>query len=371
MPGETETLQSRGTGRWGTIADIPADKRDWPRNADSGQRQGKGQDLDGSKPAYYDISMLKPPVWTPEVGQYFFLGGLSAYAFIFSRLAERLGGPEYKDLTRWGTAVAAATALPCAPLLIWDLGDRKRFHHMLRVWKPSSPMNLGSWTLTAYTAVGGLVALREIARARRGDKSAEGVAKAFDVAAGVLGDAVGAPLGALLATYTGILLSTTATPVWSKNPWIGVLFSASAAATGAGAVRVVLELKSAVTGADEKAATDALAKIETASHLAEAASHVGFLMAAGTLAKPLTEGKLKAKYWGGAVAMGVVLPEIVSRLPVPAKAKPWAKIAAGVIGLVGGYLLRSAFVAAGKPSAEDPDAARAHSKAKNGGPWEG
>ena len=35
---------------------------------------------------------------------------------------------------------------------------------MLRVWKPSSPMNLGSWTLTVYTLLGGIAALRELLR---------------------------------------------------------------------------------------------------------------------------------------------------------------------------------------------------------------
>ena len=36
-------------------------------------------------------------------------------------------------------------------LLVADLGDPLRFHHMLRVFKPSSPMSLGTWCLTAYS----------------------------------------------------------------------------------------------------------------------------------------------------------------------------------------------------------------------------
>ena len=35
--------------------------------------------------------------------------------------------------------------------LVLDLGDPLRFHHMLRVFKPSSPMSLGTWCLTAYS----------------------------------------------------------------------------------------------------------------------------------------------------------------------------------------------------------------------------
>ncbi len=370
MPGETDTSQNRGNGRWGALSDLPASKGGWPETADSGRRSPKQPDDD--KPAYYDISILKPSVWTQEVGVYFFLGGLSSYAFVLARLAERFGGEKYKVVTRLGTAVAAAAALPCAPLLIWDLGDRKRFHHMLRVWKPTSPMNLGSWVLTAYTAVGGLVALREIARARRGDRDAKGTAKVADTAIGALGDAAGIPLAVALAGYTGVLLSTTATPIWAKNPWIGALFSASAVSAGAGAVRLALEVKDAVTGREDNApATNALAKVETAARVAEAVTHAGFLSHAGELAAPLTTGRYRREYWQGAILAGVVLPEIVSRLPLPKKAKPWAKIAAGALGLAGGLALRLAFVAAGKPSAADPDAARRVSRPQDNHPWKG
>ncbi|MDQ2687294.1 MAG: polysulfide reductase NrfD [Armatimonadota bacterium] len=350
MPGKTDAAQTLGTGRWDGIAGLPPDKH-------KGEKSGGDEDA----PAYYDISMLKPPVWTPEIGAYFFLGGLSAGAFVLARLAERFGGGRLGGLTRVGTAVAVAAvaALPCAPLLIADLGDPKRFHHMLRVWKPTSPMNLGSWTLTAYMGVGGLAVLQEIARARRGGRPAEGVAQVGDIAAGALADGAGIPLALLLAGYTGVLLSTTATPVWSKNPWIGALFSASAVSAGAGAVRVALEIKGS---AEDEAAAHILGRVETAARVAEAVAHAGFLADAGPLAKPLTGGKQKTAYLGGAIGAGLVIPEILNRLPLPEKSRRWVKIAAGVVGLIGGYALRAAFVAAGCPSANDPDAARRNSR---------
>src|SRR6202022_4958889 len=48
---------------------------------------------------------------------------------------------------------AAPPLVPCAPLLIPDPGRPERFHHMLRIFKPLSPMNLGAWTLTAFTPI--------------------------------------------------------------------------------------------------------------------------------------------------------------------------------------------------------------------------
>ena len=65
------------------------------------------------------------------------------------------------------TAYPIALVLLFADLvcLVLDLGDPLRFHHMLRVFKPSSPMSLGTWCLTIYslplTVAAALSLLRE------------------------------------------------------------------------------------------------------------------------------------------------------------------------------------------------------------------
>ncbi len=373
VAGTTGTTSGTETrGRWNTASGIAPDKKAFdtlpdkltdftPKQkpftegfSESGTNRKKSTgDKDNGDPAYYDISLLQSPVWTKEVGIYFFLGGLSSSAFSIARLSDRFGNGKLRPATQAGTLIAALAALPCAPLLIWDLGDRSRFHHMLRIWKPKSPMNLGSWTLTVYTLMGGIAALREFLRFLRKDAPLTGGAKAVDETAGVVADAAGIPLGLLLAGYTGILLSTTSTPIWSRNTWIGALFSASAVAAGSGAVRLALE----VTG-QEGPATEALGKVETLAHVTEAVAHAGFLSAAGALAKPVTEGKFKAQYLGGAIGLGIIVPEILNHLPVPKNAKRGLSIAAGIASLIGGYLLRTVFIAAGKPSADDPDLAR-------------
>lgn len=362
MPGDVETKQ--GNGRWSAVDGIQPK----PLQTRDGKRAGDNPSSPDAAPSYYDISMLKPPVWTPEVGVYFFLGGLSASAFTLSRLAERFGGGKYRALTRSGTAIAALAALPCSPLLIKDLGDPKRFHHMLRVWKPGSPMNLGSWTLIGYTGLSVLAELREWARARRNDQPLRGAAQALDTAVGAATDALGIPLGLTLAAYTGVLLSTTAVPVWCKNPYLGTLFSASAVSAGAGTLRLALAARGQATGEDGalSPASEALHRVETAARVAEAVSQIGFVRTAGVLASPLTRGEYKREYWGGAIACALVLPELLERLPAPAKMRPALRVAAGVVSLVGGFALRMAFVAAGRPSANDPEAARQSSRPKDG-----
>lgn len=305
--------------------------------------------------AYYDISMLKKPVWGGEVAAYFFLGGMSAGAYVLARMAERFGGERYRAVTRAGTAIAALSLLPCAPLLIVDLGDPKRFHHMLRVFKPRSPMNLGAWTLTAYSGAAVMAMLREWLRGERSDAERSPAAKVVDGTLMMICDGGGVPLALLLAGYTGVLLSATSTPVWSKNPWLGALFSASALSTGASAVNLAL------TGRGTSAeATQALRDIHTTTHLAEGLLLAGFLSAAGPLAKPLTEGKQARTFH--AASLGVLLSETLQWLPLRGRARRWADAASSLLGLASGFALRWSMVHAGRESAADPEAARQASR---------
>src|SRR5207244_653986 len=94
-------------------------------------------------------------------------------------------------------------------------------------------------------------------------------------------DAVGIPLALLLAGYTGVLLSSTATPVWSKNPWLGPLFSASAIGSGTAAVELALEV-----AGDETPAQAALHRIAATTRAVEAATLGGYLATAGEFAEP-------------------------------------------------------------------------------------
>lgn len=322
-------------------------------------------------PTYYNIPILKPPVWKWEIATYFFLGGLSAGAFLLARLAERFGGKKYRDVTRAGTIVAASTFAPCVPLLIMDLGDRKRFHYMLRVFKPGSPMNFGAWALTGYGAFMSAAAFREWYRDVGGEPEGK-IARVTDTAIGIVSDGVGLPMAILLAGYTGVLLSTSNTPLWARNPWIGPLFGASAMSTGAAATRLLLEANRPIVSGDiedvegtpaERSAEKPLKQIEASSKLAEAATLAGYLVSAGTLAAPLTKGEYAPHLWGGVVGAGLVASMVAEGVARRyKKASPYLKLAGAVFTLAGGFALRWAMVHAGHTSAKDSKANREASK---------
>jgi formate-dependent nitrite reductase membrane component NrfD len=316
-----------------------------------------------AEPSYYNLSMLKAPLWKWEIASYFFLGGLSAGAFILARMAERFGGDEYADLTRIGTYIAGATILPAPGLLIHDLGDPKRFHHMLRVWKPTSPMNLGTWALTAYSGVAATSVLREYLS--RGDVSPKDRGLLNNLAGSTLlavQDAAGVPLALMIAGYTGVLLNSTANPLWCKNPWLGPLFSASAIATGAAAINLVLGLTGTSPDAPSRRA---LSKIDSMAHLAEAVTLTGFIKHAGERAKPLTQGSMRHVHL--ATIAGLVTSEFVKHLPVSRKTKKWTSLLSSAAGLAGGFALRWAMVHGGLEAGKDPRLARLNSQSASKG----
>ena len=307
------------------------------------------------EPSYYDISPLKSSLWKWEIAVYFFLGGVSAGTFILGRMNDRVGGP--KALTRAASTLSFLSLLPCPPLLIHDLGDPKRFHHMLRVFKPSSPMSLGTWVITSYSGA----ATSEFARhfltgpnVQPGDRTK--LQKMLNNGTLLLvQDAAGVPLALMLASYTAVLLSTSSNPLWSKNAWMGPLFVASAVATSCEAITLALDAKKTAPAA-ETPAIKGLRRLDTMAHLIEMACMVGFNKHAGEKAATLHTGKLR--HWHKASIAGVVGSEAVKLLPLPKRLHKSRRILSGLLGLTGGFALRWSMVLGGVEAGNDPHAAR-------------
>jgi hypothetical protein len=117
-------------------------------------------------------------------------------------------------------------------LLVLDLGDPLRFHHMLRVFKPGSPMSLGTWCLTIFslplTAAAALSLLAELG---------------WDFEwARLLAVVVGLLPGFGSATYKGVLLSTNAQPGWKDARWLGGYLTNSALLMGCAELLVLSAL---------------------------------------------------------------------------------------------------------------------------------
>ncbi len=106
--------------------------------------------------SYYGRPVIKEPVWeTLDVAGYLFLGGLAGASSALAASAELSGRPE---LARAAKTVAAGAIGLSVVALVHDLGRPKRFVNMLRVFKPTSPMSVGTWLLTGYGPAAGVAA---------------------------------------------------------------------------------------------------------------------------------------------------------------------------------------------------------------------
>jgi hypothetical protein len=173
--------------------------------------------------SYYGRPILKEPVWTWEAPWYLFSGGLAGASSSLA-LGARLAGNERLARNAEFVALAAITASPA--LLIKDLGRPERFYNMLRVFKVTSPMSVGSWLLAVQGTATGIV----------GTSRLLGLFRPLRRAAGTVSGVLGLPL----ACYSGALVSDTAIPVWHEaRRELPFVFAGSAAATAGGAAAIL------------------------------------------------------------------------------------------------------------------------------------
>jgi formate-dependent nitrite reductase membrane component NrfD len=282
---------------------------------------------------------------------------MGAGAFVTASLAQTLGSADDRRTAADGFYLAAAALVPCAPLLIGDLGRPERFHHMLRIFKPLSPMNLGAWTLTAFTP---------LAFARAASHAADtgvlpGPIRALTrLVPRRLTELAGSLLGLTLAGYSGVLLGATNVPLWAKSKLLGGVFMASALSSGSAAVT----LQAARRGAPE-ASLHRLATIESAASLGEMAIITGYLVQSGKAARPLTTGRFAAPFWLGAVGMGALLPLLLHTVATGRRGRRLRSLstAAALCSMAGSLALRWSIFEAGKVSSEDQSASFELSKA--------
>jgi formate-dependent nitrite reductase membrane component NrfD len=253
---------------------------------------------------YRDAPLLKPPVWTWEVPLYFFVGGLAGAAAVIAAVATFSSAPTGTLAldAKWIAAIGGGIS---PLLLISDLGRPARFLNMLRVFKLQSPMSVGAWTLVVFSNAA-LVALLP------------------GMPLGAVATIVAGITGAILATYTGVLIGATVIPVWSRNVDIlPIHFGAS----GLGAAVSLLELLGHRT-----AAMNALGVIAAA---------VETIVILILLRRKSSSGSLMH----AAEALSGPLPLMLRLIGA---ASPALRIAAAAITLAGSLMTRIAWIRAGR-----------------------
>jgi DMSO reductase anchor subunit len=277
---------------------------------------------DAEPRSYYGQPVIKEPVWTWEIPLYFFTGGLAGASAGLAWGAELRGND---PLARRAWQLAAGGVLVGSGLLVSDLGRPRRFLNMLRMFKVTSPMSVGSWLLTGAGAAASFAALDAHTGAVPGGRAVRPVA---------------AVLGLPISTYTGALVANTSVPVWHEaRHGLPFLFAAGSAAS-AGAAAVATLPPGQAAPARRLAIAGALGEIACAQLMERRL---------GQLGQPYHEGAagVLSKLAAGLTLAGGALLAAAGR-------RREAAVAGGALVLAGALAERWSVFRAGFQSARDP-----------------
>ncbi|GAB3285823.1 polysulfide reductase NrfD [Sinomonas notoginsengisoli] len=287
--------------------------------------------------SYYGRPVVKPAPWGDDVAAYLFLGGVAGGSALLGLGGQLTRRPTLRRNAR--LSALAAVSLGAAALMR-DLGRPERFLHMLRTFKLTSPMSVGSWILSAFSAGTAVSAAAEIDRLS-GSRLPLGplrpVLHAVEGAAGLEAALFAGPL----AAYTAVLLGDTATPTWNAaHEDLPFVFVSSASLASAGLAMIT-------TPVHEAGPARTLAALGVAGDLV--ATRVMEHRMDPVAAEPLHQGKAGAMLkWSERLAVAGGLGTLLAGRSRAVAA------ASGVALLAASALTRFGVLEAGLSSAGDP-----------------
>ena len=302
------------------------------------RRKGRAEEKmvpDATFTSYYGRPVVKAAPWEAAIPLYLFMGGIAGGSSLLGAGADLSGRPALARGARIGAAGAITVSLLA---LVADLGRPERFLNMLRVFKPTSPMSVGTWLLTAYgpgAVIAGAAEVAKLLPVRFGFLST-----VLEVAARPAGLAAAA-FAPGVASYTAVLLTNTSTPAWhDAHRELPFVFVGSAAAASGGLGMLVAPVAEAgparlfaIAGAVAELAVEH--RMEHTMGLSAETLHLGTPGRLMTASKALTAaGALGAALFGGRSRAGAAV--------------------SGLMLLAGSACTRFGVFEAGQHSAQDP-----------------
>lgn len=278
--------------------------------------------------SYYGKPILKVSRWKePHLPAYLFLGELSGALAMVGAVAHATGR---RSLARTARVAAAAGAYAGGAALTIELGRPERFLHMLRVAKPTSPMSIGTWILSAHSALISAAAASEVT----------GRLTRLGTAAG----AASAVTGPLLAAYPAVLLADTAVPAWHAAHRELPLLFVGGAMTAAGAAGLAA---SAISR--DRSDFDAAYRLAMIGAGVESLGGYGLETMPGLAGEPYRTGRA-----GDLLTAARYLTISGGITALAARRNRLAAAAAASLLTAGGLCAKFAVLRAGKASAADP-----------------
>ncbi len=274
--------------------------------------------------SYYGKQIIKTPTWkTPDVPLYLFLGGMAGAAGV---LAEGAAATGNRPLERVARLTAAGGAALGTVFLVHDLGRPERFLNMLRVFKVTSPLSVGSFILAPFSGLSSLAAASVVT----------GRLPRLGRLAGLGAAAFGPPL----TTYTSALLANTAVPAWHEAHRELPFVFAGSGASAAGGMALIFT---------PKASNQAARRMAIAGAAVELAASETIKRRVGMVAEPYVEGRpgLLMRTASRMTAAAAVLSTVGGR-------SRGVSVVCGVTYVVASAITRFGVFEAGIASAKDP-----------------
>ncbi len=294
--------------------------------------------------------------WHHLLAVYLFLGGLAGACFYTGALFELFGGSRMKRVAKIGSFCVLPIIIVSLIILVLDLARPLYFWHFIITIEPTSLMSHGTWLLTLFSIVGGVIVpaffLSEEEKTKnlpviKNLAGKDNIRKIFSV--------IGVILGFLVAGYTGVLLAVTTVPLWSTVNWLPVVFLASASSTGLALILLILSLS-------KKKDELSMGLLEKADSIVIVIEILAFAILLITLnaaggraaeaASVLLSGAYAIPFWIGIVAIGLVIPltiELKGLTSKEAHGKGTGMAAiASILVLLGGFMVRWVFLYGGQ-----------------------
>lgn len=332
----------------------------------NGQLERAEESATAAPRTYYNVPTIKRPPWKWFISMYMFLGGIASGVSFIGALAELFGGRRHRSTVRHARYLAVILAAICPILLLLDLGRPKRFHHMLRVVKLSSPLNLGTWILTIFGILSGAQAARQAAEDNFILKRKSALGRLATLLPSGPITVLHGLFGMALGGYTGTLLAATVVPLWaSAGVLLGPLFLAASATSGAAAL-VLVGVRSGRQSRQARSEIQTVANAASAVQFGLAAAHEVFTPE--RINRPLRRGLWGRLFRYGAVGGGLFVPGALRWLAWMSGPRTERSLStlASVLTLLGMLAERIALVEAGKRSADDPIAYQMLTRAQPG-----
>ncbi|MHC4457148.1 MAG: NrfD/PsrC family molybdoenzyme membrane anchor subunit [Planctomycetota bacterium] len=261
---------------------------------------------------------------------YFFLGGLSVGAYLFS-VAANYWKQEFKPLAKRGAVLSLIALAIGLLILLYDLGQPTRAWRLFVAFNPRSMLSWGVWFLNIF-------GLLNLIYAGLLFQAKENAAKKFAY--------LGLPFALLTATYTAMLLAQAPDRILWHTALMPVLFLNGAVISG-----IALVMLFSATSDDTELLSRLgkfvawLVILEVGMVLAEIIILLNGGTESATVAKSLLSGRLGFLFLGIEIVLGAIIPVVIL---LRGKTTAFARIAASLLILVGIFAMRYVIVVGGQ-----------------------